>query len=184
MAARLPRGGSLIVAACLLIAAGLTLAVPRVHSNVALFICIGIISGLPGAAVMSLPSRVLDVPTRAVGMLFYSVYYGIMLVFPTAQGMLAQGTNSAAVTFDLAACRYWARYLCSRSSRLWLADRLGSSRWRPRKCDVDSGAQLSLFGAQDLLTRRLVPRGSLRARPPLVSPWSFSFPCHPIRITC
>jgi hypothetical protein len=104
MAARLPRGGSLIVAACLLIAAGLTLAVPRVHSNVALFICIGIISGLPGAAVMSLPSRVLDVPTRAVGMgIFYSVYYGIMLVFPTAQGMLAQGTNSAAVTFDLAA---------------------------------------------------------------------------------
>jgi hypothetical protein len=81
----------------------LTLAVPRVHSNVA-FICIGIISGLPGAAVMSLPSRVLDVPTRAVGMgIFYSVYYGIMLVFPTAQGMLAQGTNSAAVTFDLAA---------------------------------------------------------------------------------
>ena len=72
MAARLPRGGSLIVAACLLIAAGLTLAVPRVHSNVALFICIGIISGLPGAAVMSLPSRVLDVPTRAVGMgIFY-----------------------------------------------------------------------------------------------------------------
>jgi hypothetical protein len=35
--------------------------------------------------------------------IFFSVYYGIMLVFPTVQGAIARGTNSAAVTFDAAA---------------------------------------------------------------------------------
>jgi predicted MFS family arabinose efflux permease len=103
LAARQAKIGALIVV-CLLIAAVLTLAVPRTDSNTALFVGIGIISGLPGAAVMSLPSRVLDAPARAIGMgIFYSVYYGIMLFFPVIQGVLARGYGSAAVTFDTAA---------------------------------------------------------------------------------
>jgi predicted MFS family arabinose efflux permease len=103
IAARLERSGVLIVT-CLLVAAGFMLAVPRVDSNVTLFVGIGIISGLPGAAIMSLPSRVLESPTRAVGMgIFYSVYYGIMLVFPAIQGILARDAGLAAITFDAAA---------------------------------------------------------------------------------
>lgn len=95
---------SVIIAACLLIAAALMLAFPRIDSHVALFLGLGIISGLPGAAIMSLPSRVLEAQARAVGMgIFYSVYYGIMLVFPVVQGALARSTQSAAVTFDAAA---------------------------------------------------------------------------------
>jgi hypothetical protein len=53
---------------------------------------------------MSLPSRVLDPQTSAIGMgIFYSVSYGIMLALPAVQGILARKAGSAAVTFDVAA---------------------------------------------------------------------------------
>lgn len=103
VAARQATAGVLIIA-CLLIAAALMLLFPRTDANVGLLVVIGIVSGLPGAAVMSLPSRVLDAQARAIGMgIFYSVYYGIMLAFPAIQGMLARYAGSAAVTFDSAA---------------------------------------------------------------------------------
>jgi MFS family permease len=108
IAGRLKRDSILIVA-CLLVAAGLMLAVARGGTNVALFIGIGIISGLPGAAIMSLPSRVLEAPARAIGMgLFYSVYYGVMLIFPAVQGALARNAGSAEVTFNAAAISLFA----------------------------------------------------------------------------
>jgi predicted MFS family arabinose efflux permease len=93
-----------IIVACIVLAAALTTLAIRVDSALAVFVCIGIVSGLPGAAVMSLPSRVLDVHSRAVGMgIFYSIYYGIMLFVPILQGLVARQSQSAAATFDVAA---------------------------------------------------------------------------------
>jgi predicted MFS family arabinose efflux permease len=95
---------SLIIAMSLLIGALLMMLAPRTDGTLALFICIGLVAGLPGAAIMSLPSRVLEAPSRAIGMgIFFSIHYGIMLLFPVLQGVLARGSQTAAVTFDAAA---------------------------------------------------------------------------------
>jgi MFS family permease len=103
IAERFMRINSIIVA-CVVLAAILTTLVARIDGTLALLISIGVISGLPGAAVMSLPSRALDVQTRAVGMgIFYTVYYGIMLLFPVLQGAFAKNGQSAAIAFDAAA---------------------------------------------------------------------------------
>lgn len=103
VAARLWKPGGLVIA-CLFVGAVLMLALPHTDGKIALFVGLGIVSGLPGAAVMSLPSRVLDASVRAIGMgIFYSVYYGIMLMAPVIQGALARTAGSAVVTFDAAA---------------------------------------------------------------------------------
>jgi hypothetical protein len=103
LASRLPGPGTLIVLALLAAAAALA-AVPRVDASTALFVMIGIISGLPGGAMMTLPARVMDVRSRAIGMgIFYSVSYSVMLGFPILQGALARSIATAVVTFDAAA---------------------------------------------------------------------------------
>lgn len=97
-------GSSALIVTCIVLGAAMVAAIPRLDCDVALFVGIGIISGLPGAAIMSLPSRVLSVSARAVGMgFFYSVYYGIMLVFPVVQGFFARSAGAASITFDVAA---------------------------------------------------------------------------------
>ena len=103
LASRLPGPGTLIVLALLAAAAALA-AVPRVDASTALFVMIGMISGLPGGAMMTLPARVMDVRSRAIGMgIFYSVSYSVMLGFPILQGALARSIATAVVTFDAAA---------------------------------------------------------------------------------
>jgi hypothetical protein len=52
----------------------------------------------------ALPSRVLEAPSRAIGMgIFFTVHYGTMLLFPVVQGALARSSQTASVTFDAAA---------------------------------------------------------------------------------
>ncbi len=95
---------NLIIVFCVALGAILIPLVARIDRTLALFIALGIVAGLPAAAVMSLPARVLDGQTRAVGMgIFYTVYYGIMLLFPILQGVFARLGQTAAVTFDAAA---------------------------------------------------------------------------------
>jgi predicted MFS family arabinose efflux permease len=95
---------NLIIVVCLLVGATLIALVTRIDGSLVLFIGIGIIAGLPGAAIMSLPSMVLEPDSRAIGMgIFFSIHYGIMLLFPVVQGILARGTQTAAITFDAAA---------------------------------------------------------------------------------
>jgi hypothetical protein len=53
---------------------------------------------------MSLPARVLQPATRAVGMgLFFATYYGCMMLGPVIGGALAKWTGSAAAAFDFGA---------------------------------------------------------------------------------
>jgi MFS family permease len=53
---------------------------------------------------MSLPARVLRTETRAIGMgIFYTLYYGTMMLGPAVGGALAKWTGSAATALDFGA---------------------------------------------------------------------------------
>lgn len=97
-------GATALIVICLLAAAASMSLLPRLEGGAALFALVGVISGLPGAALMSLPSKVLDVSVRAIGMgIFYSITFGLWLAFPMLQGALARAAGSAPIVFDAAA---------------------------------------------------------------------------------
>lgn len=90
-------GGSVLFAV-------LMLALPRSAAVIPIVIAIGLISALPSGPIMSLPARVLQPDTRAIGMgVFYTVYYGTMMLGPAIAGAIAKSTGSAAATFDFGA---------------------------------------------------------------------------------
>jgi MFS family permease len=102
IADRLPNTRGFIFAG-VLVGAGLTFLVPRTDLLLPFLIVLGLVAGLPGAAVMSLPSRVLSEETRAIGMgVFYTAYYCVMLLLPPLQGAIAKLQNNVAITFDVA----------------------------------------------------------------------------------
>jgi MFS family permease len=71
---------------------------------VATVVAIGLVSGLPAGPIMSLPARVLQPATRAIGMgLFFTVYYAAMMLGPVIGGACAKWTGSAAAAFDFGA---------------------------------------------------------------------------------
>jgi len=89
--------GSLVFAALMLLLAHASLVIPAV-------VAIGLVSGLPAGPMMSLPARVLQPATRAIGMgIFYTVYYAAMMVGPMIGGAAAKATGSAAAAFDIGA---------------------------------------------------------------------------------
>jgi MFS family permease len=89
--------GSILFAGLMLLRAHTSIIVPTV-------IAIGLISGLPAGPIMSLPARVLQPATRAIGMgIFYTVYYAAMMLGPIIGGGAAKSTGSAAAAFDIGA---------------------------------------------------------------------------------
>ena len=61
-------------------------------------------AGQPAGPIMSLPARVLQPATRAIGMgLFFTVFYGCMMLGPVVGGAFAKWTGSAAAAFDFGA---------------------------------------------------------------------------------
>jgi hypothetical protein len=65
---------------------------------------IGLISGQPAGPIMSLPARVLLPGTRAIGMgLFFTMFYGAMMLGPIIGGACAKWAGSAAAAFDFGA---------------------------------------------------------------------------------
>jgi MFS family permease len=101
------RSGRPIVAiiACGLIAASaLSLFVVDFHSTIACLI-FGVAIGPLSGAILSLPAKVLEPADRSVGFgLFYTCFYVLMAVGPTAAGRLqdAWGTPSAALVASAA----------------------------------------------------------------------------------
>ncbi|WJR75979.1 MFS transporter [Bradyrhizobium sp. NP1] len=84
-------GGSLLFAVLMLVFAHTGAVLPSV-------IALGLISGQPAGPMMSLPARVLQPATRAVGMgLFYTLYYAAMMLGPVIGG--AYGSTTAAFDF-------------------------------------------------------------------------------------
>jgi predicted MFS family arabinose efflux permease len=67
-------------------------------------IALGLLSGLPAGPILSLPARVLQPATRAIGMgLFYTIYYAAMMLGPVVGGACAKWAGSAAAAFDFGA---------------------------------------------------------------------------------
>jgi MFS family permease len=103
IADRTKRPQSVVVGGCILFAI-LMLALPRESAVVPTVIALGLVAGLPGGPIMSLPARVLQPATRAIGMgIFYTVYYAAMMLGPIIGGACAKWTGSAAAAFDFGA---------------------------------------------------------------------------------
>jgi predicted MFS family arabinose efflux permease len=79
-------------------------ALPRSGAVVLTVVALGLTSGLPAGPILSLPARILQPPTRAIGMgVFYTVYYVAMMLGPVAGGACAKWANSASAAFDFGA---------------------------------------------------------------------------------
>src|SRR5581483_5601860 len=95
VADRLKRPQAILVAGAMLFA-GLMLLLANSDAVITTTIAIGLVSGQPAGPIMSLPARVLQPATRAVGMgLFYTIYYAAMMLGPPIAGAAANWTGSA-----------------------------------------------------------------------------------------
>jgi predicted MFS family arabinose efflux permease len=80
------------------------LALPRSDAVIPIVVALGLVCGQPAGPIMSLPARVLQPATRAIGMgLFYTVFYACMMLGPVIGGACAKWTGSAAAAFDFGA---------------------------------------------------------------------------------
>jgi MFS family permease len=103
VADRLKRPQTVLVVGSLVTTA-LVLSLAHTDTVIASVIALGLISGQPAGPIMSLPARVLQPHTRAIGMgVFYTIYYGIMAVGPIIAGAAAKWTGNAASAFDFGA---------------------------------------------------------------------------------
>jgi MFS family permease len=103
IADRTRRPDAVLVASCVVFAAAM-LALPRSEAVFAIVTALGLVSGLPAGPVLSLPARVLEPQTRAIGMgIFYTLYYGTMMLGPIVAGAMAKWTGSAAAGIDFGA---------------------------------------------------------------------------------
>jgi predicted MFS family arabinose efflux permease len=97
------RPQTILIAGCVIFAA-LMLVLSHTSAVIAPVIAMGLISGQPAGPMMSLPARVLRPANRAIGMgLFYTVYYGAMMLGPVVGGACAKWTGSASSAFDFGA---------------------------------------------------------------------------------
>lgn len=103
VADRTKRPQTILVAACL-VSAMLMVLLPRSSAVLSIVVGLGLVAGQPAGPMMSLPAQVLRPATRAIGMgLFFTVFYGCMLLGPVVGGALAKWTGSAAAAFDFGA---------------------------------------------------------------------------------
>jgi MFS family permease len=103
LADRTGRPQTILVAASV-VSALLMVLLPRTGAVIATVIALGLIGGQPAGPIMSLPARVLLPATRAIGMgLFFTMFYGCMMLGPVVGGAFAKWTGSAAAAFDFGA---------------------------------------------------------------------------------
>jgi MFS family permease len=114
------RRPSLVLTAGCIVSAILIVALPRSGAVILIVVAIGLINGLPAGPMMSLPARVLRGETRAIGMgIFYTLYYGTMMLGPVVGGALAKWTGSAATALD-----FGAALLVACPVLLWVFNRI------------------------------------------------------------
>jgi MFS family permease len=90
-------GGCIVFAMLMMALSHSTLVMPVV-------VAIGLLSGLPAGPILSLPARVLQPATRAIGMgVFYTLYSAMMMLGPVVGGACAKWTGSASAAFDFGA---------------------------------------------------------------------------------
>ncbi|SHH61171.1 CynX/NimT family MFS transporter [Bradyrhizobium erythrophlei] len=92
-----------LVIGCILFAI-LMVALPRSGAVILTITALGLISGQGAGPIMSLPARVLQPATRALGMgVFYTLYYATMMLGPVVGGACAKWAGSASAAFDFGA---------------------------------------------------------------------------------
>jgi len=65
---------------------------PRSTAVVLNIVALGLVCGLPAGPILSLPARVLQPATRAIGMgVFYTLYYATMMLGPAVGGPAPNG---------------------------------------------------------------------------------------------
>jgi predicted MFS family arabinose efflux permease len=98
------RRPSLVLTVGCIVSAMLMVALPRSNAVIPIVVALGTVFGLPAGPIMSLPARVLRSETRAIGMgIFYTIYYGTMMLGPVVGGAFAKWTGGAAITLDFGA---------------------------------------------------------------------------------
>jgi len=103
LADRTRRPELIIVAGCIVFAM-LMMTLPRSGAVIATTVALGLICGLPAGSIMSLPARVLQPATRAIGMgLFFTVYYAGLMLGPMLGGVCAKWAGSAGAALDFGA---------------------------------------------------------------------------------
>jgi len=123
LADRTGRPQTILVVASLVFAA-LMILLPRTEAVILIVSALGLVSGQPAGPIMSLPAKVLQPATRAIGMgLFFTMFYGAQMLGPIVAGSLAKWTASAATTFDFGA----AAILLS-PVLLWAFNRIAAAR--------------------------------------------------------
>lgn len=125
LADRTKRPQTILVAAAVVFAI-LMILLPRTSAVVLTVAALGLISGQPAGPIMSLPARVLQPATRAIGMgLFFTIFYGAMMLGPVIGGGLAKWSGTAATAFD-----FGAVMLLACPMLLWLFNRIAAARTR------------------------------------------------------
>jgi predicted MFS family arabinose efflux permease len=123
LADRTKRPQTILVIAALAFAMLMVL-LPRTSAVVLAVSALGLISGQPAGPIMSLPARVLQPATRAIGMgLFFTMFYGAMMLGPVIGGSLAKWTDTAATAFD-----FGAVMLLACPPLLWAFNRIAAAR--------------------------------------------------------
>jgi MFS family permease len=103
LADRTKRPEFILAAGCIAFAM-LMVMLPRSGAVVLTVTALGLVCGLPAGPILSLPARVLEPATRAIGMgVFYTLYYATMMLGPVVGGACAKWAGSAAAAFDLGA---------------------------------------------------------------------------------
>jgi MFS family permease len=98
-------------------------ALPRFDNVVVAMVVIGLASGLPVGAIMSLPVRVLAPATRALGMgIFFTMFYGFVVAAPLIAGALVERTG-----WDGAAIDFGALMLVAAIAMLALFERVANT---------------------------------------------------------
>ena len=123
VADRTGRPELVLVIGCILFAI-LMVALPRSGAVILTITALGLISGQGAGPIMSLPARVLQPATRALGMgVFYALYYATMMLGPVVAGACAKWAGSASAAFDFGAAMILACPLL-----LWGFNRIPAAR--------------------------------------------------------
>jgi MFS family permease len=103
LADRSKRPDRVLATGCVIFAV-LMIVMSRSEAVITTVTAIGLLSGLPAGPIMSLPARILRAETRAIGMgIFYTLYYGTMMLGPVVAGAIAKGAGDAASALDFGA---------------------------------------------------------------------------------
>lgn len=117
---------NLVLVAGLLLFAIMLVVAARAEAVLVMFVLLGLVGGLSAGPIMSLPSAVLQVETRAVGMgIFFTMFYLSVVLGPLVGGRLAEAVGSTSVTFDLG-----AGMLIACCAALWFFERLAKTASR------------------------------------------------------